>query len=66
MRIKVIIENGIVQDVLTDATTAPDVEIIDVDKDYEDYEKLEAYRDKQYKDATLHSCEYSVARFDED
>lgn len=64
MTIKVIIHEGVVLDVLTDGEV--DVEVIDIDKDYEDYEDLIQYEEELKKDPDLHSQDFTVARFSED
>mgnify|MGYP000005070722 CR=1 FL=1 len=61
--VKVIIEDGVPADVLTDAPAK--VEIVDIDKDYEDREQLRAYRDQLYADKNLKSCDYTTADFKE-
>ena len=66
MEIKVIIENGIVVDVLKNQDTPVNVEIVDVDPDYEDYEALKDYRESLFKDQSLMGCDYTVAHFGED
>ena len=53
IKIKIIMEDGIVTDVLSDDTRLPiDVEIVDICKDYEDYDDLVRYRDELYYDAS--------------
>ena len=67
MKIKVIIYNGIVDSVLADEQAKEvDVEIVDLDKDYEDYDELEEYTQKLHNDESLQEIGYSVARFGED
>lgn len=61
VRVKVIINDGIAVGVLADGDV--DVEIVDVDKDYEDYEALKEYEEKLYGDTTLKEREYTVAHF---
>ena len=51
MRVKVVIEDGIITDVLSDGEA--EVEIIDVNVDYEDY------------DDTLHEIDFTVTNFEE-
>lgn len=65
MEIKVIIHDGIVVDVLSDAKGL-NIEILDIDKDYEDYEKLQDYESELYADPDLKSVDYSVAHFEEE
>lgn len=59
--VKVIIEDGIVQDVMSDASV--DLEVVDVDSDCEDADKLLEYRDQIYKDKNLKSIEFDFADF---
>lgn len=59
--VKVIIEDGIVQDVMSDASV--DLEVVDVDSDCEDADKLREYRDQIYKDRNLKSIEFDFADF---
>lgn len=61
--VKVIIEDGIPEDVLSDVPV--DVEIVGIDKDYEDCNQLRAYRDRLYADKSLKSCDYTTADFKE-
>lgn len=65
MRVKVIINEGIVQDVLCDGAESPEIEVVDVNKDYEDYGELSKYQDALYADPSLHSCPYTSAHFGE-
>lgn len=66
LNIKVMIHNGSVEAVLKDQ---PDVrvhvEIIDIDKDYAEYEELKLYQEKIYADKSYQSCEYNVANFED-
>lgn len=64
MEIKIIINEGVVESVLKDQDIPVRVEIIDINKDYEDYEELEDYRDTVYDDPTLMKCDYTVASFE--
>lgn len=64
--IKVIIDHGIVEEVLKNGNSDVQVEVLDLDVDYEDYEKLAAYRKELYADKSFISCDYTVARFDEE
>lgn len=61
--VKVIVEDGVPQDVLTDAPAS--VEIVCIDKDYEDYNQLKSYRDRLHEDKSLKSCDFEVADFKE-
>lgn len=63
IRVKVIINDGIAVGVLADGDV--DVEIVDVDEDYEDYEALKEYEEELYGDPTLKEREYTVAHFEE-
>lgn len=52
MDIKVIIRDGIVESVLAKDVSdkQPNIEIVSVDKDYEDYEQLRDYAETLYAD----------------
>lgn len=63
IRVKVIINDGIAVGVLADGDV--DVEIVDVDQDYEDYEALKKYVEELHGDPTLKEQEYTVAHFEE-
>lgn len=62
--VKVVITDGIASSVL--ANKKVDVEIISVDKDYEDYEALCQYEDSLRDDETLQEWDFTVAHFEED
>lgn len=62
MNIKVVIQDGIVTEVLADGTA--DVEVIDIDRDYEDYEALIQYAEKVRENPMLVSQAYTVAGFE--
>lgn len=62
MIVKVIIHDGIVVSVLSTETS--EVEIIDIDKDYVDYESLIKYEQELYQNTSLHEQNYTVAHFD--
>ena len=64
MKIEVIVIDGIVESVLTDGEA--DIEIVSIDKDYEDREALEKYADKLYADPQLKERKFINAHFDED
>lgn len=66
LNIKVIITDGIVEEVLTDKDLPVQVEVIDVDDNYEDYDQLKAYREELYHDPSYHHCLYTVADFKEE
>lgn len=51
MKLKVIIRDGIVESVLTDDPKIPvEVQIVDIDDDYEDFEELRKYAEELYDD----------------
>ena len=66
LEIKVIINEGIVEAVLKNQDIPVRVEVIDVNKDYSDYEKLDEYRDECHHDPSLKECDFTVANFEED
>lgn len=54
INIKVIIHDGIVDSVLCDDTRLPiSVEVVDVNKGYQDYQELRDYSDSLYKDKSF-------------
>ena len=61
LNVKVIISDGIVEGVLKDANIPVSVEIVDVDRNYENYKVLDAYREDIYKDKSLIPCDYAFA-----
>lgn len=64
MRVKVIIVDGIVTEVLSEGPV--DLEVVDIDKDYEDYDGLREYEQKLHEDKSLKSIDFTVAHFEED
>lgn len=64
MRVKVIIIDGIATEVLTDGPV--DLEVVNIDKDYEDYDELLDYEAALHKDETLKSIDFTVAHFGEE
>ena len=64
-QVKIMIEGGAVHAVLKDQDIPIQVEIIDIDKDYADYEQLLAYRHSLYADPTFKECEFTSANFEE-
>ncbi len=64
MCIKVIINNGVVTEVLSDGQA--DIEIISIDKDYADYEKLRTYERELHEVNSLKRIDFSVANFEDD
>lgn len=63
MKVKIIICDGIVSDVLADGEV--DVEVVAIDKDYEDYHALLRYEEELRQDPTLKSRDYTCAHFEE-
>ena len=66
LEIKVVIREGVVEAVLKNQDIPVRVEVIDIDPDYCDCEKLEAYRDKIYDDPSFKNCDYTYANFEEE
>lgn len=64
-QVKIMIEGGAVHAVLKDQDIPIQVEIINIDKDYADYEQLLAYRDSIYEDSAFKECEFTSANFEE-
>lgn len=60
MKIKVIIDDGIVRGVLKDSDADVCVELIDTSLCYEDHEEKEIYAEKLFGDPNYKACEYSV------
>ncbi len=64
INIKVIIRDGIVDAVLCDDTRLPiSVEVVDVNKDYPDYQELRDYADCLYKDKAFKEIAPTFANF---
>lgn len=59
--VKVIIKSGIVTGVLSDGD--PQVEIVDIDPDYEDCDALEQYEETLYERQDLEEKEFTTAHF---
>ena len=68
MDIKVIIRDGIVESVLAKDVSdkQPNIEIVSVDDDYEDYEQLRDYAETVYTDPTSQEYPFTCASFRED
>ena len=64
--IKVIIDNGITEAVLKNQQIPVNVEIVDINDDYEDYEQLNAYRNQLYADNEYHISDHTTAHFTEE
>ena len=62
VQVKVIIEEGVATGVLADGDV--EVEIIDIDPDYEDCEALRRYEEKLRNDPILKEQDYTVAHFE--
>ena len=60
--IKIIVRDGIVESALAEAGAEPvEVEILDICKDYGDYEWLDAYADELYADPRYGKIPYTVS-----
>lgn len=66
MKIKVIIRNGVVESALSDKGEDIDMEVVDIDDDYEDHDALCAYADSLYNSHEFREIGYTVARFGEE
>lgn len=64
MRVKIIIRSGVPETVLADGDV--DVEIIDIDKDYNDHVALCKREREVLDDKTLQSIDFDTANFEED
>lgn len=65
-KIKIIIYDGIVDCILASGTVAknpPEIEIVDVDADYEDYKDLDDYATKLREDNSFTGIPFSVDDF---
>ena len=62
-KIKVIVKDGVVETVLANNGPWVDVEIVDMNKDYEDYDALVAYEKKLYADTSLKEIPFTTASF---
>ena len=63
MKIKVIIENGVVSNVVKNCDDPVEVEIISIDNDNKDRKDLEEYRAKIYADPNYMDCDYVTTNF---
>ena len=61
VKVKIIIEEGIATGVLADGDV--EIEIVDIDPDYEDYEALREYEKEIRGDPALKEREFAVAHF---
>jgi len=61
-KVKVIINDGVVSDVLADGLV--DVEVVIIDKDFSDYEQLRHYEHQLYEDKSLEKINYTSANFE--
>ena len=66
MKIKVIIENGVVTSVVKNSDEPVDVEIVSIDDDYSDRQALEEYRDQIYADPAYKNCTHVTTNFGND
>ena len=62
VKVKVIIEEGIATSVLADGDV--EVEIVDIDPDYEDCDALRNYEKELRNDPVLKERDYTVAHFE--
>lgn len=62
--IKVIIQDGIVQDILANFDGDYSFEVVDIDPDFEDCDSLTAYADSLYEDKNYHQMRFTHAHFD--
>lgn len=64
-QIKIIIRDGIVESVLSDCVQIPaEVEVVDVNRDYADFEQLRAYADAIYADSAFKELPLTYAHFE--
>ena len=66
MKIKIIFRNGTTEAVLADAPAGqdPDVEIVNIDDDYPDYDQLQAHAEEIYADPSMRHVPYETANFE--
>lgn len=64
LKVKVIINEGVASSVLADGDV--EVEIIDIDPDYEDYEALREYEEELYEQEDLKPIDFTTAHFEEE
>lgn len=64
MKVKVFIHDGIVSGVLADGDV--NVEIIDINESYRDYEQLREYEDELYSDSSLKEQSFTTADFEDE
>lgn len=63
-KVKVIIDCGVASEVLADSLV--DLEVINIDKDYEDCDQLRTYEAKLHEDKSLKQIDFTSANFEED
>ena len=63
VKVKVIIEEGVATGVLADGDV--EVEIVDIDPDYEDCDTLRHYEKELRNDPALKERDYTVAHFED-
>lgn len=63
-KVKVIIDCGVVSEVLADSLV--DLEVINIDEDYDDCDQLRAYEEKLHEDKSLKQIDFTSANFEED
>lgn len=63
-KITIIIRNGILTDVRIPKTMDLEIEALQIDEDYPDYEKLKEYEDKIYEDHTMCSADITNINFE--
>ena len=63
VKVKIIIEEGIATGVLADGDV--EVEVLDIDPDYRDYEALKKYEEEIRGDPAMKEREFTVAHFED-
>lgn len=61
-RVKVVVNDGLISSILTSEPV--DVEVVYIDRDYEDYGKLKEQEAAFYRDPSLKEASYETIRFD--
>ncbi len=65
-KVIVIVRDGVLTDVRIPKGASIEVEALQIDKDYPDYEKLRKYEDKIYEDETMYSVDFESVSFEDE
>ena len=65
-KVKIIVRDGVFSDVRVSVGTKLDIEVIQIDKDYPDHEKMCEYENAVYEDSRMYSADVTNVGFEED